>query len=525
MYKVIIVDGELETIKEISQVIEKSFKSLEIIGTSQTGNEALSMIQNLKPDLLLIGVEVPGYNGLEVIKKLRELDQKIHSILISAYDYFDFAKEALHLKIEEYLLKPINKAELTESLNQVVSIMEAESDAVHRNKSDESNLKQFKEYTEYSFIFSTLYNSNLNLDMERYRSILNLHNSGFIMNVELTALNRVNGNKIQKETHEYYECIRSAVSSSTNCVIGPKISNRIVIYISKEYSEEAEQNYIREGTELAEEILKQLKNKLQLGANIGLGSLRTLENIHLSYEEALSTLRYESSSPISHISELEKKRTVEYSSYSAIESKMLEYIKQGKFEALELFAELLEGIRTLKAQERKNKIIELLVIVCHAARLENMQEISFVNYFTYYDELVELSEEESEEWLYKKIEYIINAVRINKKDKVSSSIAAAIEYIEEHYNEELHLDGVSKYINISPQYLSKLFKEETNYNFVEWITNVRIDKAKELMNDTDMTIKEICFLVGYNDPNYFSRKFKRIVGSSPTDYMRNKDED
>ena len=94
----------------------------------------------------------------------------------------------------------------------------------------------------------------------------------------------------------------------------------------------------------------------------------------------------------------------------------------------------------------------------------------------------------------------------------------AKEYIKQNYSKALSLDEVSYYVNISPYYFSKIFKEGTGENFIEYLTNIRIEKAKELLGSTDYSMKEICVMVGYSDPNYFSRSFKKNVGVTPTEY-------
>ena len=91
-------------------------------------------------------------------------------------------------------------------------------------------------------------------------------------------------------------------------------------------------------------------------------------------------------------------------------------------------------------------------------------------------------------------------------------------YIDENYEKELTLDSVARKIAISPYYLSKLFKDEIGENFIEYLTRLRINQAKKLLEENRFSIKEICMLVGYSDPNYFSRIFKKIEGVTPTEY-------
>ena len=105
-----------------------------------------------------------------------------------------------------------------------------------------------------------------------------------------------------------------------------------------------------------------------------------------------------------------------------------------------------------------------------------------------------------------------------RAEKSGSIIETAKEYIRNNYSKDISLDEVSGVVNISPYYFSKIFKEDTDENFIEYLTNIRIGKAKELLDTTEYSMKEICSMVGYSDPNYFSRSFKKNVGVTPTEY-------
>ena len=121
-------------------------------------------------------------------------------------------------------------------------------------------------------------------------------------------------------------------------------------------------------------------------------------------------------------------------------------------------------------------------------------------------------------WFLDRISEACHNVMSRKETRSTGVIDRAKEYIMANYKKDISLDDVSKEVDISPYYFSKIFKEATGENFIEYLTNIRIEKAKELLNDTDMSMKEICVEVGYSNPNYFSRIFKKNVGVSPTEY-------
>ena len=121
-------------------------------------------------------------------------------------------------------------------------------------------------------------------------------------------------------------------------------------------------------------------------------------------------------------------------------------------------------------------------------------------------------------WFLDKISDACHTVMSRRENRSSSVIDRARDYIMAHYKKDISLDDVSREVDISPYYFSKIFKEATGENFIEYLTNLRIEKAKELLDNTEMSMKEICLEVGYSNPNYFSRIFKKSVGVSPTEY-------
>ncbi len=121
-------------------------------------------------------------------------------------------------------------------------------------------------------------------------------------------------------------------------------------------------------------------------------------------------------------------------------------------------------------------------------------------------------------WWLNKITDITRHMANRKKAQSENIVAKATHYLEEHYRRDISLDEVSREVNINPYYFSKRFKEETGVNFIDYLTGIRIKKAKELLADPALSIKEICTMSGYSDPNYFSRIFKKVENITPSDY-------
>ena len=117
-----------------------------------------------------------------------------------------------------------------------------------------------------------------------------------------------------------------------------------------------------------------------------------------------------------------------------------------------------------------------------------------------------------------KLEDVCRKIATKREEQSESIISKAKTYIDQNFSKELTLDEVSRSVNISPYYFSKLFKEESGENFIEYLTKVRISHAKELLKNPALSIKEICVMSGYSDPNYFSRIFKKQEDVTPSEY-------
>ena len=123
-------------------------------------------------------------------------------------------------------------------------------------------------------------------------------------------------------------------------------------------------------------------------------------------------------------------------------------------------------------------------------------------------------------WFVDKMRAASRNVSTKASEKSQGAVEAARAYIQNNYSRDISLDEVSQTVNISPYYFSKIFKEDVGEGFVEYLTRIRMDRARELLTTTEYSMKEICSMVGYADPNYFSRSFKKNVGVTPTEYKQ-----
>ena len=128
---------------------------------------------------------------------------------------------------------------------------------------------------------------------------------------------------------------------------------------------------------------------------------------------------------------------------------------------------------------------------------------------------------ELKQWFQERIRNALESVHSSKEDQTIGMVKRAEQYIQQHYTEELTLNRVSEIVHVSPPYISKLFKEKLGMTFLEYLTRIRMEKAKQMLRETQESIRRIGCEVGYQDPNYFSRAFKKYVGVTPREYRDN----
>lgn len=523
-YRLVAVDDEEIVLNAIKFIIEKNMDNIELIGTAKNGREAIEAAIRLNPDIMLMDITMPGINGVDAIKEITEHNNNIKFIILSAYEQFEYAKEAVGLGVQDYLLKPINRYKLIDALNEVVKSLEIEHTKRIREIENMEKFQNVLPILEQGFIYSILMNRDYEDEIARYKELFELkEEGGYILVIEFGEYDNVMlKNKIGSSVklQKSYNLIREILKFKYKCLVGPAIINRIIVFISKDVPAD-EYEFRLETIEMAEYIAEAAMRKTGVECYIGVGGYYHLKDLPLSYEEALKALRDNDGQLVTHIKDVKSENSMELEQYNAIGKDLLSAFEAGNEEKTFIYLnKIYDAISALPTHDQPNKCIEIMVLIYRKAYEMEVKGDTVIDYSSYLEEMIGHDKEEIQRWSIRKIKYLISKINEMNTNKVSKAVLEAKRYIDIHYGKELTLEEISRVVSVSPQYFSKLFKEETGFNFIEYLTNSRIEKAKELIKNTQMTMKEVCFEVGYNDPNYFSRLFKKIVGVSPTDYLK-----
>lgn len=519
-YKILIADEEVKYASMIKRLTETSLENVKVLDRVASGKEAILCMKESKPDLLIVDVKLSDLSGIEVIKEIRKFNKDVYIIILTQYDNFEFIQAAVSSAISAYLLKPISKQMLTYEIQKILVLLEDETNKkVAALRREHSRLECLK-FTEFSYIYGILFNDEYVKDIASYHNELNLSDKGYIIYIDLKSKKKDKIIDLQRASRPLYKCIKETISASNNCVVGPRISNSIIVFVCEDKSQGAEEK--NKIFEMCGKVIENINSVLDIDIEIGVGSIKNENEIYDSYEEARKALRFkkEGNEDRVHIYNREMKQRQIQKTYIEVERLLVTNIKYGQNQVFEYFTNLLELNEDLTLEVKKVKVLEALVLCCYTGRVENLNENTYLDYDTCLEELKEVSEEGLEGWALRKLQYIMKAIRKRQTNQIPFAIATAVNFIDNHYMDNIQLEDVASRVGFTPQYFSTYFKDEMKRTFLEYITSLRMGKARELIRTKEGSLQEICFLVGYHNPNYFSRIFKKCNGCTPSEYKK-----
>lgn len=521
MYRVLIVDDEPIAIDSVEYIIKNNIPELEVGGRARSGREAIEKAYHIRPDIVLIDIKMPGINGLEAIRKIKECCQDAHFIIISAYDYFDYAAEAMTLGVVEYLLKPVKEGKLIEALQKAMGTI-----ALNRMRmSQELELKEKLEIIvpalENGFIHSLCMFEDNSEELISFSRLFELENKwGYVMIIEFgdkfgDGIQNKIGASVKTQNH--YVDYRDILKSACRCIVGPIMLNRLVVYVLNDPMNDSFAMKMA-ATRLAKDFSDRVLRTFGV-VSIGIGRCyKDILSAKKSYREAMQAVQALSfsSDTILHIEDMIE----EYQNTPDFEEKfehdiyaraLLGDLTSTLCAFDNVFGQILESVSDFN--EIKDKCI---VFVVGFTRHWNPDALRF---HTVLNRIMNAaSQEELKSILKKYTENIVSEISMNRQKRISSIIEKADQYLMENYAQEITLEDIARVVNLSPYYFSRFYKEQSGTNFIDRLIAIRILKAKQYFDTSELSLKEVSGMVGYADPNYFSKLFKKITGYTATEY-------
>lgn len=538
MYKVLLVDDEADVREGLVQEINWAACGFTVVGTAENGQEAMELADRLELDVVITDISMPFQNGLKLSEWLRVHYPLVKIVILTGYDEFDYARQAIRLSVDEYLLKPFSADSFTELLHKIRHQIETEV-------AQRENVEQLKEHYRTSlpllretFLASLLtrklsksaiqektMNYNIQLNGTRYTAaVIALHFSDDAGKAGSEHSLRYSGDldlmlhamlNITKEISES-QCIGSAFIHQ----------DRIVLLAVDEYSQE--EVWLIRLQETLESILKSIVHYLKLSVTIGVGSVVTdLANVKYSFGDAMLALDYRlvlGSEKVIFIHDVEERRGEKLRFDELKEQALIRSLKVGTTEELmeaveAIFSDLLQSTYTYS--DIQVYLLEVVTAVMRTAKDADIDlDELFGAGFQLHTEIFKFSGlQDAQRWFYDLCARIMKHISSKRQHTYKDIVEKAILYTKEHYSDpDISIQILCSHLHISTGYFSGVFKKEIKMTFVQYLMFIRMEAAKELLRTSELKAFEIAERVGFADPNYFSFCFKKQVGISPKDY-------
>lgn len=539
MFNILVTDDEQIVIDSLSYIISKNFGETTNIFTALSGTEAIEIVMKENIDIVFMDINMPGLSGLETVSVITKLKPNIVFIILSAFDRFQYAQEAITLGAYKYITKPVNRNVVIDTIQGAIKIVEEKKGKLSADLELHKKLDMVSPMIENDFIYACIFNNEASPELDSYLEYFNLSENPWVFCCfEFPNIN-------SKNQYDTYLKIHELLNAEHRCLVSSFMMNRIAVFFPI-FSENPNQSEIQEQIKKFYTILCY---NITSGIRGGVSSIEDDKHkLQSSYKEALDALsRCKSSGDLIFASKLEEMpeesipTPKEKDSYSAtslfnqIINKLCVGDKNGIKTFLEIYTTELASPLTETSGDSsptensstknlldniKNNFFELIVTANNTTKQINkdFKSTIFGNAFGF------LSSENDikmiKEFTLKFLSECADSVSVVKQQQENPIIKKVLSFIEENLSEEFSLEMAADAVGVSSFYLSKLFREEKGETFINFVSDKRLEKARAMLEETELSIKEITACTGYNDQNYFSRIFKNKYGLSPKEYRK-----
>lgn len=533
--KVFLVEDEMVIRRGIKNSIDWEKEGYIFCGEASDGELAYPMIIKEKPDILITDIRMPFMDGLELCKLVKKELPNIKILILSGYDEFDYAKEAIRQGVTEYLLKPISSGKLLEALNGV-------SESIRREKEDKDLVRKYmeemRENTEHEKqkFFEQMIAGNLSMaDALETGKKYEMNLSAGMYNLLLFRFTLGEENRKSGELLGEAEYAIEKLTERLEYVFEFQRGVEGWAFLLMADNEEQMSERVKELSKDLEEIMKNYSTIAYFG---GIGQpVARLRELEESFREAERALAARFTMELNRIISVEDIRMaqnvdtlddIEITSFGEIEKTrtMLEkFLNNGAEDEIDEFVDVY--INELPEENLKSVLMRQYIIMdAYIVMMSFCEKIEGIE-----GEMQAQSEElKNSMKTSQTLEEIKNYIRmllkkiIGVRDTISGRrysdiIEIAKDQIRKTYmSDEISLNTIAAEVGMSPSYFSSIFSKEMGKTFVEYLTEIRMDRAKELLMCSSMKTSEIGYEVGYKDPHYFSYIFKKTQNCTPKEF-------
>ena len=543
LYRIILVDDEEEVRKSIIRKIDWTSVGFTVVGDAENGEEALEKIEGLEPDVVLTDIRMPYMDGLTLAERIRQKYPSMKIVIFSGYDDFEYAKRAIKLNVTEYILKPVNVEELTAILKRIKTNLDEEIEQKRNVTLLRENYRKSLPILREQFLkdlISRPMEKKTVLDLvEEYGIPLAGAKKWIAIAVELEQ--ELAQEDAPLPLHEEKNLIPISVIQIMEENLKPYYRFSLVSFSGTAEAEIAGIVAVDNGNsqtgliDILGDICKEIRKLVKVPVTIGIGhSAAELGNISVSFKSALDALGYRAivgTGGTIYINDVEPVSGGKLQFGGEDESAFVQAIKFGPEEKIEeAVQQIVKRMSDARVHVRQYQAYVLSVANCMIQLTQqydlNLEEIFAddplgLDPFTVIQQA--LNRDNFSRWLYQAALKINGAMNRERDNTARQVMEKAKQYIMDNYQDpDLSVEQICRYLHMSPAYFSTMFKKATGQTYVAYLTEIRLNKAVELLNMTDDKTYVIASKVGYQEQNYFSYVFKKRFGVSPTKFRGNR---
>jgi len=537
MWRIALIDDDLQVLQSMRKAIPWEQLDAECAGEALDGEAGLALVERAKPDIVITDVYMPVMNGLDMIEALRARGYEGSIVILSGYSDFEYAVKALRLGVDDYLSKPITVRTLESVLERAIGSLEEKLAAAIEREDLRKKLELYEPFVEKEWLRALVSGTKQPGELEAYVRAHPLLTAGrhLVMDVELVRPERLAG-------IGDWNLYRFAVGNIAEELLRERGMNGSVIqlhgnhmgvlfHLPVDACEDGQRPALRE---LGEALIGAAYHYLRIQLHIGIGRIKPdWPDIRVSAEEALASL-YARSCPLGPDLDIYRYGSEEAPDEpagrtmlrtAAFYRELAEAVRQSQTERAQELVRSFTG-RLAESEHTKPSFLQQIAAevctICKYALFETGVAI---------EEKTDLSEwhresgsiariDELERWLLAKLEWIGSCGGLKENLKHKQALAFMLDYIHENYAKDITIAELAEKVYISRNYLSHIFRKATGETFNNYVTRVRMEKARTLILEGKHLIYEVAEMVGYRNVPYFSTLFKKVIGVNPSELMR-----
>lgn len=525
MIKALIVDDDIEMLQGLANIINWEDYGFSIVGKAKDGFEALNIISEIMPDVVITDITMPVMNGLELIREAKKFKPEIKSIIISCHEEFDYAREAIRLEADEYIIKhTLTEGELINVINKLKIKIENENEQ-RENLSRANSVLNINKYAILEKFFIDILENNI-IDKEE------IYNRATLSKVALPTGNfrlitffvdDMDEVLVQCPIQEYSLfkfCILNIIEDFIKekeyiNVFSYHRNNFALLYWDNTDEVFIKQKIISMVKEIQYNVQAILRFKLSVCFSCVYDSILNLKKAVEETEALRMAYFYQGAGEIITTNRVFKNKNTNnlYREFGPEFKGLLSIHKRS--ELMECINKLFE--RIVEGDYSPNSVNTLLRrLIVDIESVLSKYEVNMEAFQVKGDTLLMYRKTVEEA-----LQYMFEKLGESRNITSRIEIKNVIEYIEMHISEEISCESMANYINMNSSYFSRLFKNEIGMNFSDYLANKRMDVATELLNNSDYSIEEITKAIGIESISYFYRAYKKITGNTPGD-VRNR---